>query len=213
MHNAGASEEDHFVSGISVYMDSGTSTGLLQRAILREADAWNKLVSLYGPLVYWWCRRWGLQPCDALNVGQEVFMRVFEGLPAFRGAAGSGSFRGWILQIAHRCVVDHVRDQDPANQPTGGSDALEQLRHIPAPATQEKQQLSEDQALLLKQALALLQGEFSPRDVDAFSQLVLFGRKPVEVAAALKIKTGAVYAIKSRVILRMREEFAGLLEL
>ena len=153
MHNAGASEEDHFVSDISVYMDSGTSTstGLLQRAMLREANAWTKLANLYGPLVYWWCRHyWRLQPNDAENVGQEVFMRVFEQLPNFRGAAGTGSFRGWILQIAHRCVVDHVRDQDLANQPTGGSDAQDVLRRIPAPEIQEKQQLSEDQALLLK---------------------------------------------------------------
>ena len=54
-------QDNDFVSDISVYMNSGTgtSTGLLQRAILREADAWNKLVGLYGPLVYWWCRRWG----------------------------------------------------------------------------------------------------------------------------------------------------------
>jgi RNA polymerase sigma-70 factor, ECF subfamily len=208
-------QDNDFVSDISVYMNSGTgtSTGLLQRAILREADAWNKLVGLYGPLVYWWCRRWGLQPGDAENVGQEVFVRVFEGLPAFRGATGSGSFRGWILQIAHHCVVDHVRDQDPANQPTGGSDAQDVLHRIPAPETQEKQQLTEDQGLLLKQALALLQGEFSPRDVDAFSQLVLFGRKPVEVAAELKIKTGAVYAIKSRIIQRLKEEFRGLIDL
>jgi RNA polymerase sigma-70 factor (ECF subfamily) len=207
--------DDHFVSEISVYMDSGTSTstGLLHRATLREAEAWNKLVSLYGPLVYWWCRRWGLQPSDAENVGQEVFMRVLEKLPDFRGAAGNGSFRGWILQIAHHCVVDHVRNQDLASQPAGGSDALEQLRQIPTPASQEKQQLPEDQGLLLKQALALLQGQFSQRDIDAFSQLALFGRKPVEVAAALQIKTAAVYAIKSRIVRRLREEFHGLLEL
>ena len=45
------------------------------------------------------------------------------------------------------------------------------------------------------------------------SQLVLFGRKPVEVAAELKIKTGAVYAIKSRIIQRLKEEFRGLIDL
>ena len=56
----------------------------MERARLKEAEAWDKLVTLYGPLVYRWCRRWGLQPKDAENVGQEVFLRVFQGLAAFR---------------------------------------------------------------------------------------------------------------------------------
>jgi len=190
--------------------------GLLQRAMLRQANAWEKLVSLYGPLVYWWCRRWGLQPSDAENVGQEVFMRVFEGLPAFRGEKGQGSFRGWILQIAHNCFLNHVRDEQTMIQPQGGSDAHKRLEAIPATAAilhAEAADPREDESLLLRHALQLLQGEFSSRDADAFSQLVMYGRRPAEVAQALQVSTSVVYCIKSRVLRRMKEEFADLIDL
>jgi RNA polymerase sigma-70 factor (ECF subfamily) len=205
----------HFVSDDSVYIDSGTgtSTGLLQRAMLREDAAWTRLVSLYGPLVYWWCRRWGLQPNDAENVGQEVFMRVFEGLPGFRGASGGGSFRGWIMQIARNCFVNHLRKQQTVIEPRGGSDAQKQLNLIPAADRGSEQgELREDVALLLRQALELLRSEFSTRDAEIFSQLVLFGRPPAEVAAAHEVTPGVIYAVKSRVIRRLKAEFAELVD-
>jgi RNA polymerase sigma-70 factor (ECF subfamily) len=205
----------HFVSDDSVYIDSGTgtSTGLLQRAMLREDAAWARLVSLYGPLVYWWCRRWGLQPSDAENVGQEVFMQVFEGLPGFRGASGGGSFRGWIMQIARNCFLNHLRKQHTVIQPQGGSDAQKRLDQIPAAAGRpEPFELREDLALLLRQALELLRSEFSDRDAEIFSQLVRFGRPPAEVAAALEVTPGVIYAVKSRVIRRLKAEFAELID-
>lgn len=203
-------------------MNSGTSTStsLLHRAKLREAEAWNRLVSLYGPLVYWWCRRWGLQPSDAENVGQEVFMRVFEGLPGFRGASGQTSFRGWIMQIARNCCRDHFRQQSDVVQPVGGSEARKQLESIAAVAHQHdgqhepdgQDELRKGSGLLLHQALQLLDGEFSSRDVDLFSQLVFFGRSPAEVAATMRITPGVVYAVKSRVLRRLKEEFADLID-
>jgi RNA polymerase sigma-70 factor (ECF subfamily) len=186
---------------------------LLHRAKLREAEAWNRLVSLYGPLVYWWCRRWGLQPSDAENVGQEVFMRVFEGLPTFRRTGGQGSFRGWVLQIARNCFLNHVREQHTVIRPQGGSEAQKQLDLIPASANRaEEGESREDLGLLLRQALQLLQGEFSGRDTDIFSQLVLFGRQPAEVAAALEVTPSIVYAVKSRILRRLKAEFAVLIE-
>ena len=204
---------DHFVSDISVYMDSGTgtSTGLLQRALLRQPDAWNKLVSLYGPLVYWWCRRWGLQPSDAENVGQEVFMRVFEQLPAFRG--GGQNFRGWILQIARNCFLNHVRERKSETQATGGSDGQHRLAELPAARVEQADDVCEVESLLLRQAISLLHSEFSSRDVDAFSQLVFSRRQPAEVAAAMNVSTSVVYRLKSRVLRRLREEFAELIDL
>ena len=64
-----------------------TSTSLLRRASSGEGEAWQRLVSLYAPVVYRWCRQWGLQPADAENVGQEVFVRVFRKLASRRGCS------------------------------------------------------------------------------------------------------------------------------
>jgi RNA polymerase sigma-70 factor (ECF subfamily) len=140
-------------------------------------------------------------------------MRVFEGLPTFRGASGQGSFRGWIMQIARNCFLNHVRDQQKTTQPQGGSDAQKSLEQIPSAASDGgPDESADDRGLLLRQALQLLQGEFSPRDVDLFSQLVLFGRQPAEVAAAMQVSPSVVYAVKSRVLRRLKEEFAVLID-
>jgi DNA-directed RNA polymerase specialized sigma24 family protein len=48
--------------------------------------------------------------------------------------------------------------------------------------------------------------------VDLFSQLVLFGRQPAEVAAAMQVSPSVVYAVKSRVLRRLKEEFAVLID-
>ena len=47
------------------------NTSLLVRAGNDEQAAWDRLVKLYAPLVYSWCRAAGLQPADVADVAQE----------------------------------------------------------------------------------------------------------------------------------------------
>jgi RNA polymerase sigma-70 factor (ECF subfamily) len=195
---------------------SQTSTGLLQRAMLREQAAWDKVVHLYGPLVYRWCRRWGLQPKDAENVGQEVFLRVFQGLPNFRQQAGGG-FRAWLHRISRNCYVDHVRGQhqSPAAG-RGGSDGLAHMQEIPAEPLEEEDSDAtrrQDEALLYQQAVRLIREEFSERDWNIFMQLVTENRAATEVAEAFGVTSNIVYLTKSRILKRLREEFAELLDI
>src|SRR2546429_6346288 len=46
--------------------------------------SWRRLADLYGPLVYGWCRGRGLQPADAEDVLQEVFLTVASRIGDFR---------------------------------------------------------------------------------------------------------------------------------
>jgi len=75
----------------------------------------------------------------------------------------------------------------------------------PPPSEEEKQGL-------LRHALELLQAEFEPRTWQAFWKIVVEEKAPADVAAELGMSKGAVYVAKSRVLKRLREEFAGLLE-
>lgn len=199
---------------VSIDGGTGTSTGLLQRAAQRQADAWDKLVSLYGPLVYRWCRRWGLQPKDAENIGQDVFLRVWQGLGTFRREANRGSFRGWLYRITRNRFLDHLREQKKSIQPDGGSAALARLQELADDA--EERELAEtsreDESILYRKAIDLIRSEFSDRDWDAFAHVVLLGRRPADVAAVMNISTNIVYLAKSRVLRRLREEFGDLID-
>src|SRR5262249_2957763 len=56
---------------------------LLVKLKAHEQVAWERLVDLYGPVVYSWCRRGGLRAEDASDVGQEVFQAIARGIENF----------------------------------------------------------------------------------------------------------------------------------
>ena len=82
--------------------DGSTSTSLLQRALAREPDAWERLVTLYSPLVRHWCRQAGVAHQDMPDVSQDVFAAVSleprrasaPTGPARRSGAGCVAWRG-----------------------------------------------------------------------------------------------------------------------
>ncbi len=57
-----------------------TSPTLLAGIKARDQGIWRLLVRLYGPLIYTWCRRSGLQDADAADVAQDVFGTVAESI-------------------------------------------------------------------------------------------------------------------------------------
>ena len=201
----------------TVHIDggTGTSTGLLCRAVQRQTDAWDNLVSLYGPLVYRWCRRWGLQAKDAENVGQEVFLRVFQGLPAFRHDRPGDSFRGWLGRIARNCFLDHVQRQQKLVLGTGGSESQKRIEQIPDDHPNDEDQATtdrEDNTILYQQAVQLIRREYTQRDWQIFQRVVINGEGPAAVAAEMQVSSNVVYLIKSRVLRRLRDEFAEVID-
>jgi RNA polymerase sigma-70 factor (ECF subfamily) len=57
-----------------------------------------------------------------------------------------------------------------------------------------------------------VRSEFESHTWDAFWQVAVGGRAPADVAVTLRISVNAVYLAKSRVLKRLREEFAALIE-
>ena len=191
-----------------------TTSSLLQRAVSREQGAWERMVALYGPLVYHWCRRWGLQPSDAENVGQEVFAHVLKGLPSFRSRPDSGSFRGWLYRISRNCFVDHLRRLPPEVIGLAGGEEQSAVARLPAEQFEEQRaaELEQDDSLLCRRAIEMIRAEISPRDWQAFYALVVEQRSAAEIAAELGVSANVVYLAKSRLLKRLRREFEELMD-
>jgi RNA polymerase sigma-70 factor (ECF subfamily) len=64
------------------------------------------LVRRYEPLVFATCRQYLVNPADAEEVAQDVFLRVFHGLARFRSDA---SFRTWLFRIVRNECVSRLR--------------------------------------------------------------------------------------------------------
>src|SRR5207249_1709645 len=102
---------------------TSTSRSLLQRVQANEPAAWDRLVSLYGPLVCHWCRRMGLPAQEIADVFQEVFQAVAAHLNRFHRDRPADTFRGWLRTITKNKVRDHYRRRRHEPQAAGGTEA------------------------------------------------------------------------------------------
>lgn len=182
-----------------------TPVSLLER--LRkphEVGAWDHFVELYSPLLYHWARRLGQQESDAADLVQDVFLLLWRRLPSFEYDA-SRSFHAWLrtlflnrLRQRSRQRVQTVDDVSISRMGDDGqADALERQEY---------------QHYLLHRAFQLIEREFSSQHVTAFREYALEGRPVEEVASRLQLSVGTVYCIKSRIVNRLRQELACLLD-
>ena len=114
-----------------------TSTSLVQLVKARDQQAWTRLVGLYSPLVYSWCRRCGLRAEDAADLLQEVSRAVASGISGFRHDRPEDTFRGWLRVIARNRIRDHFRQQRGHLEAVGGTDAYERFLDVAADDSQE----------------------------------------------------------------------------
>lgn len=185
-----------------------TSLGLLARAQARQEEAWRRLVELYGPLVFHWCRRAGLGDDDTADVFQEVFQAVSQHLPRYRHDRSGDTFRGWLRTICRNKIRDHFRAA-PA-QGAGGSEALRALHEVPDPLPDDEADDRNWHARQVGQVLAWIEGDFDPRTWRAFHLTRVENRPTADVAQELGMTSPAVRKAAYRVLQRLREELAGL---
>jgi RNA polymerase sigma-70 factor (ECF subfamily) len=193
--------------------DSGaTSLSLLERARANEPAAWRRLVELYSPLVFHWCRKGGLSAEDAADVMQDVFHALAGGLGRFQRRGDGDSFRGWLWGVTRFKLADHFRARG-GPEAAGGSTAYRNLQQAAddlAPPPDDPS--GNGPGGLVHRALGLIRGDFAGPTWQAFWATAIDGRPAAEVAAELGLSLDSVYQARARVLKRLREEFAGLLD-
>jgi RNA polymerase sigma-70 factor (ECF subfamily) len=192
---------------------TATPISLLERLRLRpDADAWQRLVDLYAPLVGGWLRALGLQPADAEDLTQEALATLVRELPGFRHNLRTGAFRRWLRGI----VLNRLRVFRRARQPIPAAchPSLERALDL---LEEEGSDLSrswdeEHDRHVVRRVLELIEPEFEPASWRAFCMIVLEGKATREAASALGMSPNAVRIAKSRVLARFRQEIAGLID-
>ncbi len=190
--------------------DDRTSLTLLERVRNQDQQAWQRLVYLYGPLLQYWCGKWGLQSADADDLQQDVFSTIANRLDSFRRDRQGDTFRGWLRVIAHRKFLDFCRNRKrlPDTGPEGdlGSAAAA------TPDAEPMDDPPEEVHRLHRRALELVRSQFEERTWQAFWQCAVDGRSPADVAADMNMTSVGVRKAKSRVLHRLREELGEVLD-
>ncbi len=184
-----------------------TPVSLLERLRRPEEQAaWQRFVQLYTPLLCHWAGRLGLQGQDVADLVQDVFTLLVQKLPQFRYDPQQ-RFRGWLWTV----LVNKHRERRRQKALVLQADQ-DSIPEPEVPDVAEAVSEAEYRDFLTRRALELMRAEFRPATWQAFWECVVHERPGAEVARELGLTENAVYLAKGRVLRRLRQELAGLLD-
>jgi RNA polymerase sigma-70 factor (ECF subfamily) len=180
---------------------------------LRQGLRWEEFVALYGRLILAWGRRdFGLQPCDADNLCQEVLLRVWRGIATFD--PHRGRFRAWLYACARNAACNLRRGWREAPAGDRAEPAV-----APDPWTSSSvgdletalARLDEEGFLLegLQRAVSAVRGRVQPATWRAFLLFEFFQLTAREVGALLGMKPLAVNQAVFRVRQLLQQSLPG----
>jgi RNA polymerase sigma factor (sigma-70 family) len=181
----------------------------------RNGWAWSQFVAIYSPLVYRFARRRGLQPTDAADVTQDVFMAVARSIRQFQYDRQKGSFRGWLMTVARSKILDFVNHRNSrraTDEGHGGTAALHLIDQQPTADEEDAFVEREHRRCLFDWAVGQVRDDFEESTWQAFWQTSVEGRGTKEVADVLGLTVGAVYIARSRVLARLKENIRQIEE-
>jgi len=185
---------------------SATSPTLLHLVANGDAQAWQRFVVLYGPLVFYWAKKQGLAEHDAADVLQDVFASVARSIRKFE-VRESGSFRAWLWVMTRNHLTNLFRKRSEQAQAIGGTAAWQQLAAVAESLPDDPDEFTEQHeiAALHRRGLETVKSEFEQRTWDIFSRVVMDDVATKDVAEEFGITANTVRQVKSRVLRRLRQ--------
>jgi RNA polymerase sigma-70 factor (ECF subfamily) len=191
-----------------------TPVSLLDRLRLAPDPAsWRRLVELYTPLIRDWLRRHFLQDSDLDDVTQDVLGVLVRELPHFHHDLRPGAFRRWLRTVTANRLRTFWRARRARPLAQGDGDHDQMLAELEDPESRLSRLWDrEHDRHVVRRLLQMLEPEFEGPTWQAFRLLVLEGKRTAEVACELGVTANAVRIAKSRVLSRLRQEVAGLID-
>src|SRR5690348_13781180 len=158
-----------------------TSPSLLVR--IRDAPdhrARAQVVAVYGPLVYGFARKHGLQDADAADLTQDVMRNVARFARRLEYDPARGSFRGWLFTVVRNELRSFLAGR--ARQAQGSGDTAVQglLQEQPSPEGEEHLWEQEHRTRLFHWAAEQVRGEVQEATWRAFQMTAVEGKSGQE---------------------------------
>jgi len=178
---------------------------LAQVRSAEEHEAWEQFVLLYRPVIYRMARRRGLQDADAQDLTQTVLMRVAGAIDRWEPQPGV-RFRQWLGRLARNAIINAVT-RVPKDLGAGGTAMFDQLLEQPDPSPDIEAELQlESLRERYLRAAANVKLDVTDETWLAFELSVVKQVPCEEVAARIGKSINTVYAARSRVMRRLRDE-------
>ncbi len=191
-----------------------TPVSLLDR--LRDQNDqrdWERFVQLYRPLITMWLTRAGILESDREDLLQDVMAALVQSVPTFEHNGRAGAFRCWLKSVASHRVLDYCRHKNRTvfmSMGPGDESQITGLMIEDRMLADNWEQEHDD--WILKRLLTLVADDFARSTWLAFRRTAIDGSAPTIVARELGLTVNAVMIAKSRVLKRLRQEAAGLVD-
>lgn len=182
------------------------STLLLGVKSRENREAWEEFVLIYRPVIYRMARRRGLQDADAQDLSQNVLARVSNAIARWEKTDENTRFRNWLSRVAKNAIFSALK-RSPKDIAAGGSEVQEQLMNRPDISSDEEAELAlETLREEYHRAAAIVRNDVNADTWQAFELTTIHGKSCEEVADLLGKSVGTVYASRSRVMVRLRQQ-------
>jgi len=167
--------------------------------------AWQEFVKLYGPVIYGFARKRGLQDADAADLMQDVMRSVSAAIGRLDYDRQQGTFRGWLFTITRNKIFNFLSARRIRPQGSGDSATNQLLNSHPDEEDGSAAWEMEYQRRLASLAMEQIKSEFQDNTWRAFWLTSVEGASAAEVSKQLGLSPGAIYVAKSRVLARLKE--------
>jgi RNA polymerase sigma-70 factor (ECF subfamily) len=168
--------------------------------------AWQEFANLYGPVVYGFARKRGLQDADAADLMQDVLKSVSSAIGRLDYDRQQGTFRGWLFTITRNKVFNFLSARKIRPQASGDTTTNRLFDAQPDDTSSSDTWELEFQRRLAALAMDRIKAEFQEKTWQAFWLTAVEGQSAAEVGRQVGLSPGAIYVAKSRVLARLKDE-------
>lgn len=178
-----------------------------------DEESWHEFYKIYEKLIYETALKAGLRNVEAQEVVQETLLSVAKKIAGFDYNPETGSFKGWLLQITRRRVVDQLRKRKPDAVPGANGVATLSVEQVSDPSSRLETLWNEEwHQALLDMARAVVKRKVGARQYRMFDLYVLQQLPLKKVAKTLGVNAAQVYMAKYRITKLLKKELNNLEE-
>ena len=185
---------------------------------LGDQQSWREFFDTYARLIRGVAIKSGLTEAEAEDVVQETIISVSQKMAQFKAEPQAGSFKGFLLAITRRRIVDQFRRRPPhAESQAGRSDETARtsiIERIADPASLDLEAVwnQEWEKNLLGAAMERVKRQVNLKHAQIYDLYVVKQWPVRKVADTLGVNVGQIYLAKHRFSKLLRKELQRLKE-
>jgi len=188
-----------------------TRLSLLEQ--LRNLDdhaAWQEFFDTYWKLIYCAAIKSGLSDSEAEEVVQETIIGVARKMETFHYDPAACSFKGWLMHVTRRRIIDHWRrrrgDLTPLETGTATSELGHQIQDPAAVQAFEGLWDEEWEKNLVDAAMERVKRKVNPEHYQIFYLNSVKGMPARDIGKLLGVSTAKVYVVQHRMARLVKSE-------